>query len=129
VEEKDDDLVGGAIKNFVKKPTETAAPDTSVKQFISNIQNRDFTSSPYAFLEQSRGYASLGLMPTNNVPGYLSYHQYVSHPESAIRDAIVQRTSGKGADNDHPHVRQAVVRSLQKHPTLLRTYLNGAVRA
>ena len=128
-QEEDDELVGGAIKGYVKAPMETVAPDTSKKQFINNISNRQFASSPYDFLNHSRSYAGMSMAPTNNVPGWLHDYQYVAHPEELVRDAVVKRSSGKGADNDHPHIRHAVVHSLQKHPTLLRTYLNGVVRA
>ena len=125
--EEDGELLGGAIKGFIPAAMDTPPPDTSgLNQFIGDIPNRAFQTSPYRFLDD---YRSLSMGFGSNVPGFLMDYRFVARGEDDVRDALIRRTSGFGADRDHPHVRHATVHSLQKHPELLRTYLNGAVRA
>ena len=127
-QEDDGELLGGAIKDFipVSMDTEPVPAAGGIQQFIGDLPNRKFQTSPYKFLQD---YQSLDMGFGSNVPGFLMDYRFVARGETDVRDAITRRSSGLGADHDHPHVRHATVHSLQKHPELLRTYLNGAVRA
>ena len=120
-------MLGGAIKDYVKVSSDMQPiPESTKQDFINDIGNRTFQGSPYQFLD----YGGYNLTPTDNIPGYLlAAHQYESRPEEDVKNAITRRTSGHGADRDHPHVRHAIVHSLQNHQDLLHTYLNGKVHA
>ena len=68
--------------------------------------------------------------PPNMIPRIMHPYSSYSHAmqidrEEHVTKGIIDGTSGRGADNDHPYVQRAIWETLKHKPELLQIYLAG----
>ena len=133
-----DDEVGGAIKSVVLRPDEpyfikkTTGKISSPLDFEPDVTSANILRRESMF--ESPGLAahfqSVRDEPPNMIPRVMHPYSSYSHMMQADREehvtkGIIDGTSGRGADTDHPYIQRAIWETLKHKPELLQIYLAG----